>query len=897
MKNGCRQVIRMADGSVIIDTKLDTSGMKVGSREIEAAAKRIATSVNGMGKSAEQALQKQFNAFSKLNDQYAKQEQKVESLKRKVAEYGNQKIPTQEYQEIQKQIEKAEASLGRLSDRQEKFLEMGGSRNSKAYRSMQYDIEQLTNTIEYAKGELADLEASGRAFTLGTDTSKAQEDTRRLAAETERLAGMEYQARSALDNMAASAQNYGNEAAAAGQKTSILKTILGGVKTGASKLASGIFSAAKSMLNLGKSTRGTGISLKNLIRYAFGIRSMFALMNKLRSAVVSGFQNLAQYSGTTNSSISMLISALAQLKNALATAFAPILNVVAPILTTFINMLSRAANYVAQFTAALTGKKTYTKAVGVQKDYAASLKDTAKSAKEAKKEEDNYLSSLDEVARFETNKNDDSSAGGGAGGGAGAGDMFETANIDSGLAEWADRIKEMWANAVFTELGNILGEKLRDALLQIPWGPIQAVAGKIGKSLATLLNGVIETENLGYTIGTTIGNGITTAIELAYQFVTNFHWDSLGAFVGQGINGAVQTIDLWKATYTLGAAITGMAVAAIAFAKNVDWTALGDKIAAGINGFFAGFDAGKLARAGSEIIKGLLDSIFNAVANIDSEKIWADIIDFLTNVDWLGVVVKLKSCADAIINGLTWGLIMAIINYDWIDLWNRIIDSFKSLFGINSPSKLFQEFGTYIVQGLFNGLKEKFPIVTDLMKQWCTDIKRVIDDINLVFQGIVDFITGVFTGDWERAWLGVREIFSGIFSGLADLLRAPINAVIRLINGAIGGLNVLVRGANRLPGVSIPTISNVPYLASGAVIPPRSEFLAVLGDQKHGNNIETPEALLRKIIREELGDMKGNSGGKYEFVAQLNRKTIFSQLIEEAKMQQMQTGKNPFELA
>lgn len=887
----------MADGSVIIDTKLDTSGMKVGSREIEAAAKRIATSVNGMGKSAEQALQKQFNAFSKLNDQYAKQEQKVESLKRKVAEYGNQKIPTQEYQEIQKQIEKAEASLGRLSDRQEKFLEMGGSRNSKAYRSMQYDIEQLTNTIEYAKGELADLEASGRAFTLGTDTSKAQEDTRRLAAETERLAGMEYQARSALDNMAASAQNYGNEAAAAGQKTSILKTILGGVKTGASKLASGIFSAAKSMLNLGKSTRGTGISLKNLIRYAFGIRSMFALMNKLRSAVVSGFQNLAQYSGTTNSSISMLISALAQLKNALATAFAPILNVVAPILTTFINMLSRAANYVAQFTAALTGKKTYTKAVGVQKDYAASLKDTAKSAKEAKKEEDNYLSSLDEVARFETNKNDDSSAGGGAGGGAGAGDMFETANIDSGLAEWADRIKEMWANADFTELGGILGEKLRDALLQIPWGPIQTVAGKVGKSLATLLNGVIETENLGYTIGTTIGNGITTAIELAYQFVTNFHWDSLGAFVGQGINGAVQTIDLWKATYTLGAAITGMAVAAIAFAKNVDWTALGDKIAAGINGFFAGFDAGKLARAGSEIIKGLLDAIYSVAENTDFDKVWESIIDFLTNVDWLGVVVRLKECADAIINGLTIGLLKAIITYDWVGLWNRIIDSFKSLFGINSPSKLFQEFGTYIVQGLFNGLKEKFPIVTDLMKQWCTDIKRVIDDINLVFQGIVDFITGVFTGDWERAWLGVREIFSGIFSGLADLLRAPINAVIRLINGAIGGLNVLVRGANRLPGVSIPTISNVPYLASGAVIPPRSEFLAVLGDQKHGNNIETPEALLRKIIREELGDMKGNSGGKYEFVAQLNRKTIFSQLIEEAKMQQMQTGKNPFELA
>lgn len=897
MRNGYRQVIKMADGSVIIDTKIDTTGMKVGSREIEASARRIASSVNGMGKTAEQSLQKQFRAFQKLNDQYAKQEQKVESLKRKVEEYGNQKIPTQEYQEIQKQIEKAEESLGRLIDRQEKFIEMGGSRNSKSYRSMQYDIEQLTNTIAYAKSELAELEASGQAFTFGSDSAKAQADTQKLASETERLAGMEHQARSALDGMASSALNYENAAAKAGIKTSALSYILGGLKKGATKLASGIFSASKSMLHLGKNSRSTGLSLKNLIRYAFGIRSMFALMNRLRGVIVSGFQNLAQYSGTTNSSISMLMSALAQLKNALATAFAPILNVVAPILTTFINMLSRAANYVAQFTAALTGKKTYTKAVGVQKDYAASLKDTAKSAKEAKKEEDNYLSSLDEVARFETNKNDDSSAGGGAGGGAGAGDMFETANIDSGLAKWADRIKKMWANADFTELGGILGEKLRDALLQIPWGPIQAVAGKIGKSLATLLNGVIETENLGYTIGTTIGNGITTAIELAYQFVTNFHWDSLGAFVGQGINGAVQTIDLWKATYTLGAAITGMAVAAIAFAKNVDWTALGDKIAAGINGFFAGFDAGKLARAGSDIIKGFLDSIYSAASNTDFSQVWKSIIDFLTNVDWLGILVKMGECAIAIIGGLTLGLLKAVTTYDWKGLWNRIIDSFKSLFGINSPSKLFQEFGTYIVQGLFNGLKEKFPIVTDLMKQWCTDIKRVIDDINLVFQGIVDFITGVFTGDWERAWLGVKEIFSGIFSGLADLLRTPINAVIRLINGAIGGLNVLVRGANRLPGVNIPTISNVPYLASGAVIPPRSEFLAVLGDQKHGNNIETPEALLRKIIREELGDMKGSSGGKYEFVAQLNRKTIFSQLIEEAKMQQMQTGKNPFELA
>lgn len=886
----------MADGSVIIDTKIDTTGMKVGSKEIEASARRIASSVSGIGKTAEQSLQKQFRAFQKLNDQYAKQEQKVESLKRKVEEYGNQKIPTQEYQEIQKQIEKAEESLGRLIDRQEKFIEMGGSRNSKSYRSMQYDIEQLTNTIAYAKSELAELEASGQAFTFGSDSAKAQADTQKLASETERLSGMEHQARSALDGMASSALNYENAAAKAGIKTSALSYILSGLKKGATKLASGIFSASKSMLHLGKSSRSTGLSLKNLIRYAFGIRSMFALMNRLRGVIVSGFQNLAQYSGTTNKSISMLMSALAQLKNALATAFAPILNVVAPILTTFINMLSRAANYVAQFTAALTGKKTYTKAVGVQKDYAASLKDTAKSAKEAKKEEDRYLSSLDEVSRFETNKNADSAGGSGGGGGGGAGDMFETANIDSGLAEWADRIKEMWEKADFTELGNILGAKLRDALLQIPWEPIRAAAGKVGKSIATFLNGALETENLGYTLGTTLGNGIMTGVELAYQFVTNFHFDSLGMFIGQGINGALQTIDLWKAAYSLGAAITGLCVTAIYAAKTIDWSLLGEKIASGINGFFAGFSLGKFAQAASEIIKGLLDAIDSAAVNADFSKIWQSIIDFFTNIDYLGIAVKLYKCAQDIVGGLTLGLIKALIGYDWKGLWDRIINSFKEVFGINSPSTVFYKFGVFIVLGLYNGLKDKFQIVIDLMNIWATAIKDVVDDINLVFRGIVDFIAGVFTGDWERAWLGVREIFSGIFSGLQDLIRAPINSVIRLINGAIGGLNTLVRGANRLPGVNIPTIPNVPYLASGAVIPPRSEFLAVLGDQKHGNNIEAPEGLIRKIMREELGNTRGSNGGKYEFVAQINRRTIFDQLIEEAKIQQMQTGKNPFEL-
>ncbi len=93
------------------------------------------------------------------------------------------------------------------------------------------------------------------------------------------------------------------------------------------------------------------------------------------------------------------------------------------------------------------------------------------------------------------------------------------------------------------------------------------------------------------------------------------------------------------------------------------------------------------------------------------------------------------------------------------------------------------------------------------------------------------------------------------------MLRALENG----LNWAVGGLNNLISTANKVPGVNIPTISEItigkiPKLATGAVIPPNSEFLAILGDQKVGRNIEAPEGLIRQIIKEELSGL--NTGGQ-----------------------------------
>ena len=110
----------------------------------------------------------------------------------------------------------------------------------------------------------------------------------------------------------------------------------------------------------------------------------------------------------------------------------------------------------------------------------------------------------------------------------------------------------------------------------------------------------------------------------------------------------------------------------------------------------------------------------------------------------------------------------------------------------------------------------------------------------------------------------------------------------------ITGVNTLIGGINKLPNVDIPKIGKIPYLAKGAVIPPNKEFMAVLGDQKHGNNIEAPEGLIRRIVREES---KGGLNGKIEVPVYLDRYIIAKAVIEGAKVLQMQSGRNPFDLA
>lgn len=217
--------------------------------------------------------------------------------------------------------------------------------------------------------------------------------------------------------------------------------------------------------------------------------------------------------------------------------------------------------------------------------------------------------------------------------------------------------------------------------------------------------------------------------------------------------------------------------------------------------------------------------------------------------------------------------------------------------------------------------------------------RRFVEDIGNKLRGLATKMTTIWGNikasahqKWNAIWSTVSG-FAGriknaivdkftsakntvvdVFNGMRDAIRSVLNNIISVVNGAISKVNGVVSaiesafsfGPWKVPTpfgsktigfkATFPRVPTVPYLAKGAVIPPRSEFLAVLGDQKQGNNIETPEALLRKIVREETAGRQAG-GGSYRFTAQINRRTLFDEMMKEAQMRRDTSGRNPFEMA
>ena len=200
------------------------------------------------------------------------------------------------------------------------------------------------------------------------------------------------------------------------------------------------------------------------------------------------------------------------------------------------------------------------------------------------------------------------------------------------------------------------------------------------------------------------------------------------------------------------------------------------------------------------------------------------------------------------------------------DLWNDIVETW------NVAGGWFNEHVTVPITGWFEGV---WTDVSGFFTNLWNDIVAVWEPVSTWFQTSIIY---PLVGAWDTATQSIKSFFTDTWTDIKDTVRGLINDVIGFINGmisgAVEGVNAIIGAINTLSW-EIPwwvpwfggetfgfnfgyvTAPQIPYLATGAVIPPNSEFLAVLGDQKSGRNIEAPESLLRQIVREEAGNRQG----------------------------------------
>ena len=467
-------------------------------------------------------------------------------------------------------------------------------------------IEELENSLKYAKGELQDLKETGQDFTMGSDTEQyskladnlanVNNQSRLLITRWREQTGESDKAGNSANRLKSIMQTLSQVMRIVGNSIkNTFRSIPGYFKSAinsAKKLISTIAQIPAHFKRASRSSQSFDKVLKRglttILKYGLGIRSFYFLFRKIRTAISDGIKNVVLWEGANgqlNKSLSMLSSSLATLKNSMGAMMVPLINSLAPAISKIIDLINIAIQKITMFISALTGKKTYLQASKVNKNFADSLDKTGKSAKDAKKALDGYLGSFDELNNV-SSKNDTDSGAGGADTGS-----FKETPIDQGILDLIEKLKKMWELGDFTELGREIGEKLRDFLESIPWKKIQDTAEKLGKSLATLINGFVEVERLGYDIGKTIAESINTIFHFVHGFVHALHWDSIGKFIGETFNGFFENID-WPLIYdTVITGMDGISQAIQTFIDTFHWDNLSTFIINGINTIVDGIKA------------------------------------------------------------------------------------------------------------------------------------------------------------------------------------------------------------------------------------------------------------------------------------------------------------------
>ena len=617
--------------------------------------------------------------------------------------------------------------------------------------------------------------------------------------------------------------------------------------------------------------------------------------------------------------------------------------------------------------------------------------------------------------------------------------LVETAH---GFAETLGKSIATFLNGFFSTPG--LGESLGQTLANLFNTALEFLSNflanfdfsQLGKFLADGVNSfadAIKWED----IASIISNGINGLFDLIGTFANNWDASGLATHFTDTINKIFTDVDWNNIGTSIGTFVNRLFEFFNSLVGETDWSLIGESITTSIGSFFETFSWGNVSAGLSNVVQGLFDFLKGLIDGIDWQQLPKSVVtgvsDWFANLDFAGVAgsfaellfgaikslfelgVGIGDCMSALFTGITTyfeehiseaeaaggDLIDGIFNgildalagiWTWVhdNIFQPIVDAFCDVFEINSPSKVFEEYGEFLIQGLLEGIGNLIQDVKDIFKEVKDAISqawgKVKEKTKKVFSSISKTVSTKFSKmketisekaekikekvseNWQdikettaekfkavvdttkEKWNAIRDKISKvskkvkedpigafedirlkvtqkmtslkdsmtkIWNAIKTVVKDPVNAILGFVetmaNGIVDAVNKIVEFLNKLHveipdwipedfgggqtlGFDLPTLKEVklPRLAQGAVIPPNKEFLAMLGDQKSGTNIETPLNTMVEAFKIALEDMNIGGGNNAPVVLQLNGKQIAQAVWDEDSKRYKQSGKSAY---
>ena len=1027
-----------ADGSIIIDTHLDTSGISSGINEVQAAFKDLAESVKGISQKIDSVLNE---GIEQLNDSFSSLQQRTREVEDSLN--GLESSADNVGSSLSRGFNEANATIPRTG-RNVNLL-------GRQFEGLGTIVKRIGILIgsAFAVGKL--IQFGKECLELGSDLAEVQnvvdvtfttmsDKVNEFAKNAMTSAGLsETMAKRYVGTFGAMSKAFGFSEQQAYDMSTALTQLTGDVASFYNISQDEAYVKLKSVFTGETETLkdlGVVMTQSALDQYALANgygKTTSAMTEQEKVALRLAFvqKQLSAASGdfirTSDSWANQVRVMQLQLQSLKATVGQGLINLFTPVLKVInilLGKLATLANAFKSFTELITGKKSsgqtgasgaglvgtdaiadtadqYGNAAGNAEKLADATNDTADATKKATKAAKGYLSPLDEINNYSTDKSADSSSKvpGTTGGLA---DQMKDAvqNVDYGkvaegetvldkISKSAEKLakllKKLWKP--FRDAWKKEGKNTIDAA-QIALSGIAKLAKSVGRSLmevwtngtgTTMLTTMLRiAQNVLKTIGniasgfadawnknnvgTQIIQNIADALVVVMQFVERIAADtatwaanldfypllesisnltsafapileSIGNVLEWIYNNIVLPMLKWVIEVGLPTVINLVAKVATFLA---DHQSIVEAFGAALIGAFA---AAKIAELASGVIKSA-SGIATAVKGL---------IALMTGTG--GIMGGIKAIATAIGTGgifaIAVGAAIAIgvllyKNWDEIcaaatKLKNWVVEKTRELSesATRTLSNLKEKIANVwniiktststtwnaikkTLSGLWNSLKSTASTVFNAIKTKVVGVwdsvknktSKTWENVATFVSNKVEAIKNAITNKFNAA----RDAVKSAFEGIVDFIKAPINQAISIVNNAVGMINNAIGGiesafsfgpwtvptpfGSKTIGfhATFPRIGTIPYLASGAVIPPRSEFLAVLGDQKKGNNLEAPESLLRQIVREESGKGQGD-GNTYNVTVNASGRKLLDIIISEAEMRRNRNGKNPFELA